>query len=281
MVYGNLLLTETSFAVSQSFSYCTILGVSGTTAFQSQLQAGADFEFCNFFDNHLTYLFWVYSYGAHLSRCIFQDNVLSGAIFAMNTTDTETGYVLIDCVLSGNLPTSSIFSYTSNVFANSITASYPLTHFNTYNCPTASPTASRSSSYPASPTLSRSLLATASYPASRTASRTPSTSISPRPSSTISPLPSSTPAFNASEVMTPSLSFVGTSPGTPTQPAGAHAEDSQTGLIVGASIGGVLGVLALIVLGVCMFRWYRRRRYDEQLSDLDSARKYFMEVRLA
>jgi hypothetical protein len=116
-------------------------------------------QLCNFYENTVATtraLLYGDEYGMSVNNCIFNGN---GKEIAMHSTPSEVArrFALLDCVFSGNIPSpAGGFDTALGNIGNAVTASYMIEHFHTYLCPTASPTRSRS------PTASR----TSAFPAS-------------------------------------------------------------------------------------------------------------------
>jgi hypothetical protein len=136
---GYIFYTYASNATPWVFRYCTVLNNSGCGGIFERSGALGTVEYCNFYensDNAHTAVLYCEVRGLSANYCIFYGNDRD-----FTAMSTSVKYNLTRCVFSDS-PSPAYIDQTwsrDNVDSTT-TASFLLSHLNTENCPTASPT---------------------------------------------------------------------------------------------------------------------------------------------
>jgi hypothetical protein len=127
-----------------NFSYSTILGCFGSSGIRSYSASHCELSYCNIYDNIISgesALIHCLTFGVVISQCIFSNNNCT-ALFVLDDFSDNSGFQILNCVFSSDIPDISIYDATNDNLFNTETQSFSFLHLNEKDCPTITPSPS-------------------------------------------------------------------------------------------------------------------------------------------
>jgi hypothetical protein len=127
-----------------NFSFSTFLYCSGFSAIHNNCDQVCELSFSNVYNNVVPVdsgVVFCRSVGIVVESCIFNNN---SAEFFLEHYSPGSGFRILHCMFSADLPNAVYFDQLVGNVANTETASLSLDHFDTFDCPAARPQAQTS-----------------------------------------------------------------------------------------------------------------------------------------